>query len=87
MSSKELFIDRLNAMLNRETIIIHDKDTLDEFRNFVKIVKKRTDGTSYMRMAARGKAHDDLCMATAIYAGSLDSKAIEGRKHSSFAII
>ena len=87
VSSKELFIDKLNAMLDRETIIIHDQETLNELRNFVKIAKRRTDGTSYVRMAAKGKTHDDLCMAAAIYAGSIDMKQIEGRKKSGFAII
>ena len=87
VSSKELFIDKLNAMLDRETIIIHDQETLNELRNFVKIAKRRMDGTSYVRMAAKGKTHDDLCMAAAIYAGSLDMRQIEGRKKSGFAII
>ena len=87
VSSKELFIDKLNAMLDRETIIIHDQETLNELRNFVKIAKRRMDGTSYVRMAAKGKTHDDLCMAAAIYAGSLDIRQIEGRKKSGFAII
>ena len=87
VSSKERFIDALSATLDRETIIIHDQETLDELRNFVKIVKTRTDGTKYVRMAARGKTHDDLCMALCIYAGTLDARAIEGRKHSTFAII
>lgn len=87
VSSKELFIDKLNAMLDRESIIIHDRETLNELRNFVKIVKKRTDGTSYVRMAARGKTHDDLCMSLAIAAGSLDFRQIEGYKTSRFAII
>lgn len=87
VSSKELFIDRLQAMLDRGSIIIHHRETLDEFRNFVKIVKKRTDGTTYVRMAARGSTHDDLCMSAAIYAGSLDLRQIEGRKQSHFAMI
>lgn len=87
VSSKERFIDALNAMLDRETIIIHDEETLTELRNFVKIVKTRTDGTRYVRMAARGKTHDDLVAALWIYAGTLDVKAIEGRKRGGFAII
>ena len=87
VTSKELFIDKLNAMLDRGTIIIHDQETLNELRNFVKIAKRRADGTSYVRMAARGKTHDDLCMAAAIYAGSLDMRQIEGRKKSGFAIM
>lgn len=87
VSSKELFVDRLQAMLDRGSMIIHHRETLDEFRNFVKIIKKRTDGTTYVRMAARGSTHDDLCMSAAIYAGSLDMRQIEGRKHSHFAMI
>ena len=87
VSSKERFIDALNAMLDRETIIIHDEETLTELRNFVKIVKSRTDGTKYVRMAARGKTHDDMVAALWIYAGTLDVKAIEGRKRGGFAII
>lgn len=87
VSSKELFIDKLNAMLDRGTIIIHDEETLEELRNFVKIVKTRTDGTKYIRMAARGHKHDDLVMSAAIYAGTLDSRQIEGVRHSGFAIM
>lgn len=87
VSSKERFIDALSATLDRETIIIHDQKTLDELYNFVKIVKTRTDGTKYVRMAARGKTHDDLVMAMVIYAGTLDARAIEGVKRSGFAVI
>ena len=87
VSSKELFIDKLSAMLDRGTIIIHDETTLQELDNFIRIVKTRTDGSKYTRMAARGKTHDDTVMALAIYAGTLDMRQIEGRKKSSFAII
>lgn len=87
VSSKELFIDKLNAMLDRETIIIHDQETLDELRNFVKKTKRRTDGTSYVRMAARGKGHDDLVAALWTYAGTLSSREIEGRKKSGWAML
>ena len=87
VSSKERFVDALSATLDRETIILHDQETIDELYNFVKIVKTRTDGTKYVRMAARGKTHDDLVMALCIYAGTLDARDIEGRKHSGFAII
>lgn len=87
VSSKERFIDALTAMLDRESIIIHDETTLEELRNFVKIVKTRTDGSSTMRMAAKGKGHDDTVMALAIYAGTLDTRQLEGRKRSGFAII
>lgn len=87
VSSKERFVDALSATLDRGTIILHDQETIDELYNFVKIVKTRTDGTKYVRMAARGKTHDDLVMALCIYAGTLDARDIEGKKHSGFAII
>lgn len=87
VSTKEQFIDRLSALLDRENIIIHHQETLKELRNFVKISKTRADGTRYIRMAAKGKTHDDLCMSLAIYAGSLTMSQIEGRKTSNFAII
>lgn len=87
VSSKELFLDRLNAMLDRGTITIHDKATLEELRGFVRIIKTRADGTQYVRAAARSGHHDDTVMALCIYAGSLDMRQIEGRKKTGFAII
>ena len=87
VSTKEQFIDRLQALLDRGNIIIHHQETLDELRNFVKISKVRADGTRYVRMAAKGKYHDDLCMSLAIYAGSLTMAQIEGKRKSGFAMI
>ena len=65
-SSKELFIDKLTTLLDRESIKIHDEITLDELRNMV----KKHKGTS-VRMEAKRGHHDDTVMALAIYAGSL----------------
>lgn len=87
VSTKEQFIDRLNAMLDRGTIILHDQTTLGEFRDFVRIVKVRGDGTKYTRAAARGNKKDDCVMSTAIYAGSLNLSQIEGRRKVGFAMM
>lgn len=87
VSTKESFIDKLSAMLDRGSIIIHDQETLTELGNFVKIIKNKTDGTTSVRMAAKGNAHDDMVAALWIYAGTLDINQIEGRKRSGFAII
>lgn len=87
VSTKEKFIDSLSAMLDRDTIIIHDAYTIEELKNFVKQVKTRQDGTQYVRMNARPGKHDDDCAALFIYAGSLDLRDIEGRKHSGFAVL
>jgi hypothetical protein len=87
VSSKEFMIGCLDTLLSRENIIIHDEYTLEEFNNFVRHVKTRPDGTSYVRFAAKAGHHDDDIAALWIYAGSLDNRQIEGRKKSSFAII
>ena len=82
VSSKELFIDKLTTLLDRESIKIHDEITLDELRNMV----KKHKGTS-VRMEAKRGHHDDTVMALAIYAGSLSMPEIERGKRSSFAIL
>lgn len=87
VSSKEFMIGCLDTLLSRENIIIHDEYTLEEFNNFVRHVKTRPDGTSYVRFAAKAGHHDDDIASLWIYAGSLDNRQIEGRKKSNFAII
>ena len=87
VSSKAYFIDALGTMLDRGSIILHDKETIDELRNFVRVVKSRTDGTKSIRMMAKGHGHDDAVAALWIYAGTLDSRQIEGKKQSGFAIM
>lgn len=82
VSSKELFIDKLTTLLDRESIKIHDEVTLDELRNMV----KKHKGTS-VRMEAKRGHHDDTVMALAIYAGSLSMPEIEKGKRSSFTIL
>lgn len=87
VSSKERMLDALNVMIDRGTMIIHDADTLNELRNFVKIVKTRTDGSKYIRMAAKAGHKDDRVASLWIYAGTRSMREIEGSKKSSFAII
>ena len=87
VSSKEYMIDCLGTLLDRGNIIIHDSHTVEELFSFVRHVKTRTDGSSYVRFAAKAGHHDDDIAALWIYAGSLDMHQIEGRRHSGFAII
>lgn len=87
VSSKEYMVSALQTLLDRNNIIIHDEKTLDEMLHFVKKVKKRSDGSSYVKMEAMKGHHDDDVAALWIYAGSLDMRQIEGRKHTGFAII
>ena len=85
-SSKERMIDQLKTLLDREIIIIHDRDTLDELNNFVKRVRLRSDGTKSVYMAAKGKTHDDLCFTAILFAGSLEQYQLEQRKKVSFSL-
>ena len=86
-ASKERMIDILGTLLDRENIIIHENATVDELRAFTKYVKQRVDGTSSVRMMAKKGKKDDRVMALAIYAGSLNSQQIEGRKTGEWFII
>lgn len=87
VSSKEYMIDCLGTLLDRGNIILHDSHTVEELFSFVRHVKKRADGSSYIRFAAKAGHHDDDIAALWIYAGSLDMIQIEGGRRSNFAII
>lgn len=82
VSTKEGMIDNLNTLLNRDNIIIHDEMTLNELRDFIKKINTRSDGTRSVRMAARGKGHDDAVACCWIYAGSLSLKELSRKKSS-----
>lgn len=84
VSTKERFVDVLTGMLNRDGIIIHDEETLNELKSFIKVVRSK-DGP--VRMMARGSGHDDAVAALWIYAGSLNQREIERGKKHSFAIL
>lgn len=87
VSTKERMIDALTTLLTRESIIIHDVSTIEELGNMVKYVKTKDDGTNTVRMAAKKGAHDDRVAALWIYAGSLDSRQLEGKTSQGWAIL
>lgn len=87
VATKERMIDALASLLDREAIVIHDANTLDELRNMIKKVKSRADGTRSMRMEAKKGHHDDRVAALWIYAGSLSSRELERGKRTGFAIL
>lgn len=87
VSSKELMLDKLGTLLDRENIIIHSAENLQELRDFIKVIKVRADGSKYARMQARGNKHDDFCACNWILAGSLNQRQLEGRRQSHFAMI
>lgn len=84
ISTKERFIDVLTGMLNRDGIIIHDEETLNELKGFIKVVRSK-DGP--VRMMARNGHHDDAVAALWIYAGSLEQREIERGSRHSFTIL
>ena len=87
VSTKERMIDALSALLDRESIIIHDATTLDELRNMIKKARRTSSGTQSLRMEARRGHHDDLVAALWIYAGSLSQVELEKGSKRSFAIL
>lgn len=84
VTSKELYVDKLNALLDRGGIIIHDATTLDELRSFI---KTHRPGSSNVRMEAKKGKHDDDVAALWIYCGSLDMRELERGKRHSFTIL
>lgn len=86
VANRNDMLDKLNTLTERKIIKIHDAETLKEMRNFVKKVKVRSDGSKVIKAEAKGKTHDDLVMALAIYAGSLNQAQLEQRKKSGFSL-
>ena len=84
VSTKEVFVDKLSALLDRGSIKLHDVDTLDELKNFIKTYKA---GSSTVRMEAKRGHHDDSVAALWIYAGSLTMQELDRGKRHSFAIL
>ena len=87
VASKERMIDALASLLDREALIVHDENTLDEMKTMIKKVKSRADGTRSLRMEAKKGHHDDRCAALWIYAGSLNSRELERGKRTGWAIL
>ncbi len=86
VSSKASMIDKLSLALDSKKLILHDEETINELEWFEKKVKTRADGTQFVKMAARGKKHDDFCACCWIYIGTLDDNQLHGRR-GSFAIL
>lgn len=84
VSTKELFIDKLNALLDRDGIRIHDNATLEELRSFIKVHKP---GATSVKMEAKKGKHDDAVMALAIYCGSLSLQELDRGKRTGFCIL
>lgn len=84
VSTKELYVDKLNALLDRGTIKLHDFGTLDDLRNFIKIHRP---GVTSVKMAARRGHHDDTVAALWIYAGSLSMQELDRGRRSGFSIL
>lgn len=84
VTTKEVYVNKLSALLDREGITIHDAGTLDDLRNFIKIYKA---GSSTVKMQARKGHHDDTVAALWIYAGSLSLQELDRGKRAGFAIL
>lgn len=81
-TTKPDMVEKLAVMLRNSSIILHDKDTLEELKVFEKVEKR-----GYMKMQAPKHKHDDLVMASCIYAGTLGIDQLNGLKRSGWSII
>lgn len=81
-SSKESMIEKIILLLSQDKLIIHDRLLLEQMQKFVKKRKKRSDGSSSVRMEAQGNGHDDQVACLWIYAGSLTEKQLDNGKKS-----
>lgn len=82
VSTKPNMVEKLSIMLRNQTIIIHDKDTLEELRQFEKIEKR-----GYTKMEAPKGKHDDLVATCFIYAGTLGVDQLNGIARVGWSIL
>lgn len=83
VASKPAMIDKLQLMLNNESIIIHSKETLRQLRLYEK--QKRKSGTTFF--AAPKGDHDDAIIPLMLYAGTKTDRELMGKNTSGFAVM
>lgn len=87
VASKAAMLDRLNLLLDGERIVIRDENTLRQLRDFERQVRNRADGSTTVKATApKGKRDDDVACAW-IFAGTLDQRALSGKKDQGFSIL
>lgn len=79
-SSKGHMIELLQFLLRNNNIILHDKVWIDELDIFERKVKQRSDNSNVITYSAPKKKHDDTVSTLWIYAGTLNTDQLTGRR-------
>lgn len=86
-SKDHMINERLKLLLDQKRIKIYSREIIDELETFEKKVRRRADGSLSVKMQARKGKHDDRVATMWIFAGTLNNKALEGKKTVGFSII
>lgn len=86
VSSKPAMLDKLQAMLDRGSIIIHSAETLRQLKEYERKVKARSGGGSTIQFSAPKGDHDDLCTSVYLYAGTRSDRELMGKNVSGFTV-
>ena len=86
VSSKPAMLDKLQTMLDRESIIIHSAETLRQLKEYERKVKSRSGGGSTIQFSAPKGDHDDFVSTTFLYAGTRSDRELMGKNVSGFAV-
>lgn len=86
VSSKPAMLDKLQTMLDRESVIIHSAETLRQLKEYERKVKSRSGGGSTIQFSAPKGDHDDFVSTTFLYAGTRSDRELMGKNVSGFAV-
>ena len=86
VSSKPAMLDKLQAMLDRGSIIIHSAETLRQLKEYERKVKSRSGGGSTIQFSAPKGDHDDFVSTAFLYAGTRSDRELMGKNVSGFAV-
>lgn len=87
VGTKESLIKALGLLLHNGRLIIHDRNTIDELECFERKKKERADHTVTVKMEARSGKHDDLVMALAMFAGTMNSQDLVRQRKRGYTFL
>lgn len=87
VSSKPAMLDRLQLMLDKESIIIRSEETLRQLKTYERRVRHRFAGNSTVSFSAPKGDFDDFVSVCFIYAGTKNDRELVGKTSQGFAIL
>ena len=87
VSSKPAMLDKLQLMLDKESIIIRSEETLRQLKKYERRVKHRFAGGSTVTFSAPKGDFDDMVSTCFIYAGTKNDRELVGNTSQGFCIL